>query len=143
DRYGARRVLFGGLALLSAGVLIAGMSRSYEALAFGIALGGLGNSVFHPADFAILNAAVSTRRMSYAFSVHGIVGYVGFAMAPVFGVWMADAYGWHAALIAGAGMVLAALLAVMAGAGYLRAAREAPVAAPLPLLQAARVLLSA
>ena len=116
DRYGARNVLFGGVAFVVAGVLVQGMSSSYATLAVGAALGGIGNSVFHPADFAILNARVSTPRLGYAFSAHGVVGYVGYAIAPVFSVGIGTAFGWQAALLAGAalGLALLALLAVNA-----------------------------
>jgi MFS family permease len=81
-------------------------------LALGAALGGIGNSVFHPADFAILNARVSSARLGYAFSAHGVVGYVGYAVAPVFSVAIGAALGWQAALLAGAvlGVGLLALL---------------------------------
>ena len=63
-----------------------GFSTSYAMLAIGAALAGLGNSVFHPADFAIINARVSPQRLGYAFSFHGVVGYLGYAVAPVFSV---------------------------------------------------------
>ena len=38
------------------------------------ALMGIGNGVFHPADFAILNASVTPRRLGHAYSTHGIGG---------------------------------------------------------------------
>lgn len=114
DRYGARTVLLGGVALLIAGAFLQGMAGSYAMLALGAALTGIGNSVFHPADFAILNARVSTPRLGYAFSAHGVLGYVGYAVAPVFSVAIGAAYGWQTALLTGAaiGFVLLALLLV-------------------------------
>ena len=104
DRYGARGVLLGGIAFMIAGVLVQAFAASYAMLALGAALGGIGNSVFHPADFAILNARVSTARLGYAFSAHGVVGYVGYAVAPVFSVSIGAAFGWHAALLTGAAL---------------------------------------
>jgi MFS transporter, FSR family, fosmidomycin resistance protein len=114
DRYGARAVLLGGVALLIAGAFLQGMAGSYAMLALGAALTGIGNSVFHPADFAILNARVSAPRLGYAFSAHGVLGYVGYAVAPVFSVAIGAAYGWQTALLTGAaiGFVLLALLSV-------------------------------
>jgi MFS transporter, FSR family, fosmidomycin resistance protein len=116
DRYGARSVLLMGVGLLAASAALMGLSNSYALLALGAALGGLGNSVFHPADFAILNARVSAPRLGYAFSAHGVVGYVGYAIAPVFSVAIGAAYGWRSALLAGAalGAVLLVLLALHA-----------------------------
>jgi MFS family permease len=112
DRYGARAVLLAGVGFFVAGVLVQGFASNYAMLAVGAALGGIGNSVFHPADFAILNARVSTARLGYAFSAHGVVGYVGYAVAPLFSVSIGAAFGWQAALLAGAafGMGLLALL---------------------------------
>jgi MFS family permease len=113
DRYGARNVLLAGVSFFVASALVMGFSNSYAMLALGAALGGVGNSVFHPADFAILNARVSSSRLGYAFSAHGVVGYVGYAVAPVFSVGIGAAFGWQAALLAGAalGVGLLALLA--------------------------------
>ena len=104
DRYGARAVLLGGIAFFIAGITVQGFASSYATLALGAALGGIGNSVFHPADFAILNARVSPSRLGYAFSAHGVVGYVGYAVAPLFSVSIGAAYGWQAALLSGAAM---------------------------------------
>ena len=50
----------------------------------GAALAGLGNSVFHPADFSILNARVGSERLGHAFSAHGVAGSLGYASAPIF-----------------------------------------------------------
>ena len=112
DRYGARAVLLGGIVFFIAGITVQGFASTYAMLALGAALGGIGNSVFHPADFAILNARVSPSRLGYAFSAHGVVGYVGYAVAPLFSVSIGAAYGWHAALLSGAtmGIGLIALL---------------------------------
>jgi MFS transporter, FSR family, fosmidomycin resistance protein len=112
DRYGARSVLLAGISFFVVSTLVMGFSTSYAMLAAGAALGGIGNSVFHPADFAILNARVSSARLGYAFSAHGVVGYVGYAVAPVFSVAIGAAFGWQSALLAGAllGVALLALL---------------------------------
>jgi len=119
DRYGARPVLLGGVAFFVIGSALMGLSGSYAALAVGAALTGIGNSVFHPADFAILNARVSQQRLGYAFSAHGVVGYLGYAVAPMFSVAIGAAYGWHAALLAGAGLGMVLLLLLLANSRYL------------------------
>jgi FSR family fosmidomycin resistance protein-like MFS transporter len=119
DRYGARSVLLAGVALFIAGILVQATATSYATLAVGAALGGLGNSVFHPADFAILNARVSAPRLGYAFSAHGVVGYVGYAIAPMFSVAIGAAYGWRAALLAGAVLGVALLVLLALHARYL------------------------
>jgi len=117
DRIGGRAVLLGGLALMVAGTLLMGLAPSVWSLALGAALAGIGNSVFHPADFAILNGSVAKERLGHAFSIHSVSGSVGFAVAPVFsaaiGAWM----GWHAALIAAAAVAGSVLLLLAANAG--------------------------
>jgi len=78
DRYGGRAVLLGGIALMCAGTLVSGLADGIAVLALGAALAGVGNSVFHPADFSILNARVTRERLGYAFSIHSVAGSIGF-----------------------------------------------------------------
>ena len=113
DRYGARRVLFLGLALATAGAALAGLAQSYAMLVAAALIGGLGNSVFHPCDFSILNARVRKERLGYAFSGHGIAGYLGYAAAPAYAIAVAAAAGWREALL-GAALVGAAVIVVLA-----------------------------
>jgi MFS family permease len=112
DRFGARRVLFAGLALAVAGALVAGLAQNYSMLIVAAVVGGLGNSVFHPVDFSILNARVTVQRLGYAFSWHGIAGYLGYAAAPAYGIAMATAFGWRGALH-GAAAIGAAVVMVL------------------------------
>lgn len=114
DRYGARPVLLGGFVLSVAGVLLAGFSRSYEMLLLSAVVGGLGNSVFHPADYAILNARVNVARLGYAFSWHGIAGFFGYAAAPGFSALMATALGWNGALLVAGALGIVFLCVVFA-----------------------------
>ena len=73
---------------------------------------GLGNAVFHPADYAILSASVNVDRMGRAFSIHTFGGYIGFASAPVTVVFLAGLFGWQWALMicGGAGLLVALLM---------------------------------
>ena len=132
DRLGARRVLIAGLALCSAGVFMAGMARSYEVLALAAFVAGVGNSVFHPADFAILNARVDARRLGYAFSFHGIGGTLGWALAPAFSYSMSALYGWHVALMVSAALGVVMIALVLASGGALDIARTRPQARTEP-----------
>jgi MFS family permease len=104
DRYGARRVLFCGLALSAAGALLAGLAHSYELLLLAALVGGMGNSVFHPCDFSILNARVDKTRLGYAFSWHGIAGFLGYAAAPTYAIGLVGAAGWRGALLGAAAL---------------------------------------
>ncbi|HET9735350.1 MAG TPA: MFS transporter [Burkholderiales bacterium] len=125
DRYGARRVLFTGLALVVAGALLAGLAQNFPMLVVAAVVGGLGNSVFHPVDFSILNARVDKARLGYAFSWHGIAGYLGYAAAPAYGIAMASAFGWRGALLGAAaiGAVVVVLLAMQGATLQVKPAR--------------------
>ena len=84
DRVGARPVLFAALGCFVAAGLAAAAATGYGSLMLAAALAGLGNAPFHPVDFTILNKRVSQPRLGHAFSVHGITGNLGWAVAPVF-----------------------------------------------------------
>jgi MFS transporter, FSR family, fosmidomycin resistance protein len=114
DRYGGRSVLIGGLALQVLGIVLIAVAPTYALLVLGAALAGLGNSVYHPADFAILNAKVAESRLGHAFATHGITGALGFAVAPLFSGTMAAAFGWRATVLVAAGVGVAVLLLLLA-----------------------------
>jgi FSR family fosmidomycin resistance protein-like MFS transporter len=104
DRVGSLKVLCGGMALLALSGLVLAAAPNYALLFAGAAVAGLGNSVFHPADFTLLNRRVSTPRLGHAFSVHGLSGSLGWAAAPVFVLFIAEISGWRAAAV-GASLV--------------------------------------
>lgn len=138
DRFGAPRVLFGGLALLAVAALGLGASPNYAVMLVFMALAGLGNCVFHPVDFSILNARISAPRLGHAYAAHGISGNLGWALAPVFVVGIAQGTGsWRLALFAVAGLIAAVLVGVWVFREWLvvqaappaRAARDEPATA--------------
>ncbi|HET9670192.1 MAG TPA: MFS transporter [Casimicrobiaceae bacterium] len=100
DRAGARPVLLGGMTLLVFGTLAASLAPNPWWLFPCAALMGAGNGVFHPSDFAVLNANVTPRRLGHAYSLHGIGGNVGYAVAPVVSFGIGLAAGWRVALLA-------------------------------------------
>ncbi len=111
DRHGARRVLMAGVGLLAASGLALSVADNYPMLLLAVALAGIGNSVFHPADFSLLNRKVSPTRLGHAFSVHGLAGNLGWALgATISGMALAWA-GWRSAGFAAA---LVALVSVAA-----------------------------
>jgi MFS family permease len=97
DRVGARPVLFFGIGTLATSGLLLGASQSYPMLLMTAAVAGLGNSIFHPADFTLLNHRVAQPRLGHAFSVHGLSGNLGWAAAPVFMAGIAAYSDWHVA----------------------------------------------
>jgi FSR family fosmidomycin resistance protein-like MFS transporter len=133
DRFGARPVLLGGIALLAASTLLAGLVPGVYWLFPLVALMGIGNGVFHPADFAVLNANVDPHRLGHAYSMHGIGGSLGYAAAPIVSFGIGSAFGWRIALltVGAAGLVALATLARQKGAFSSRV--HAPVAPRRPL----------
>ena len=111
DRFGARRILVAGLLLEAAAFALIGLVPVYSALVALMAVAGLANSVFHPANYSLLNASVDPRRMGRAFSIHTAAGMLGNAMAPVTMVLLMSLTDWRNALvICAAGGVLVGLL---------------------------------
>src|SRR6202171_1844151 len=82
DRVGARKILIMGLALGGCALMMLGLHLSYPWLIGCAALLGLANSVYHPADYAILSAHMDEARMGRAFSIHTFAGFLGGAVAP-------------------------------------------------------------
>jgi len=109
DRAGARPVLLSGLALLACGTLLASLAPGVGWMFPIVAAMGVGNGVFHPADFAILNANVAPKRLGYAYSTHGIGGNLGYAISPIVSFGIASLYGWRVALAVMGAMGLVAL----------------------------------
>jgi MFS family permease len=109
DRFGPRPILFGGLALLAVAAFGFALSPSYSVLALFAMVAGVGNGVFHPVDYTLLNRKVSAPRLGHAYSVHGITGSLGWAFAPALLVPLAIAFSWRVAL-AGAGVVVLVVL---------------------------------
>jgi MFS family permease len=150
DRWGAARVLLAGMALFAGSIAAVGFTHSYGALLGVAILAGLGNSVFHPADYSILNASLNARRLGRAYSAHGICGNLGWTVAPAVVVGLTGLYGWRSALmIVGVlGLAAVALLAtqshLLADGGGRGAARAMGgrfrLAADLRLLTAAPIL---
>jgi MFS family permease len=109
DRFGPRPILFAGLALLGVAAFGYSVSTSYWMLAGFAVLGGMGNGVFHPADYTLLNRKVSAHRLGHAYSVHGITGSLGWALAPALVVGLTFAFSWRVALTAAGALVFAVL----------------------------------
>lgn len=117
DRTGARWILVLGLLLNAVAMIGIGYSQSYWPVVAWMLVAGTGNSVFHPADYAILSSSVNERRMGRAFSIHAFSGTSGFMTAPLLMIFLAELADWRTALlIVGiAGVALAGLMAALGG----------------------------
>lgn len=112
DRFGPRPVLFAGLSLLGIAALGYSVSTSYWMMAGFAVIAGVGNGVFHPVDYTLINRKVSPSRLGHAYSVHGITGSLGWALAPALVVTLTFAASWRVALAA-AGVLVFAVMGVL------------------------------
>ncbi|MEX2453570.1 MAG: MFS transporter [Rhodospirillaceae bacterium] len=108
DRFGARRVLIGGLFLTAGAFGFAGLAENYWQLVLLFLVCGAGNSVFHPADYVILTASVDNSRHGRAYSMHSFGGSLGTAAGPATMALLLTVTDWRSALMI-AGLVGAAL----------------------------------
>ena len=113
DRFGAFRVLAAGICCFILAGIALHFANGLPGLLIAAGLAGLGNSVFHPADFTVLNRHVSQSRLGHAFSVHGLSGNLGWAAAPVFMTGIAAVSGWRDAALAASLLALAALAVLL------------------------------
>ena len=102
DRFGARPLMYAAIALFMLVCLLAASATSYSSLLAVAALSGLANATFHPVDYTILNQRVSGGRLGHAYSMHGLAGNLGWALAPVFLVTVSMLMDWRIAYLAAA-----------------------------------------
>ena len=116
DRFGARKILIGGLFITGGAFGLAGFSDSYLSLLVLVFLSGAGNSVFHPADYVILTASVDGSRHGKAYSMHSFGGQLGMAAAPAGMAFLLSVTDWRTAvMIAGIAGVALSFVFVFSG----------------------------
>jgi len=130
DRIGARPTLVGGLVLCAAGIAGIGMVDGFWTMVILSTLAGVGNSVFHPADYAILAGTVEDRHLGKTFGFHLLAGNVGFAAAPLVMVSFAALWDWRGALIAVGAVGFTLAVAMLLFGGNLRSGVRLPRQAP-------------
>src|SRR5579864_2479737 len=147
DHIGARKILLMGLCLGGAALIALGLHLNYSSLIVSAAVLGLANSVYHPANYAILSAHMNEARMGRAFSIHTFAGFLGGAVAPaVMAGLVAWVGGFGALIVAGAIGIFVALLLLIAGipdAGAKHAPGSQPKVSTRSLLTPALIVLTA
>jgi MFS transporter, FSR family, fosmidomycin resistance protein len=133
DRIGARVVLIAGLAIASIAYAIAGIANSFWVFVAMYGVAGLGNTVFHPADYSLLSHHAPKERLGQVFSFHSFAGILGSAIAPATLLYMQSFFGWRGAYV-GASVfgfiVLVALIAQPEPKTETTHAARAPINAP-------------
>src|SRR5258708_4301836 len=113
DRINARFALIAGLLFGAIGFAIAAMIDSYWVLIAAFGLVGLGNTVYHPSDYALLSRHVAPARMSQAYAVHTFAGMLGSSAAPGAVLLMHSMYGWRGAFLGAATLGFLAALGLL------------------------------
>ena len=123
DRLGARIPLIGGLLFGACAFALVGLIDSFWVMVAMFAVAGIGNAVYHPADYALLSHAVPAERVGQAYSIHTFAGMLGSAVAPPSLLIMQGLWGWRGAFIGAAvlGFAVAALLLAIHDNGGARA----------------------
>lgn len=114
DKLGPKVCLYGGVSLLMIAGFLFSVAQSYWWFYPVAACAGLGNSVFHPTDYSIMNRCITQDRLPFAFSIHTVVGNIGWALAPIFMVGVATFTGsWRLAAATAGIMALLVLLSLV------------------------------
>ena len=114
DRWNARYMLIAGLMVGAGAFAIAGLVNSFWVFIAMFAVAGLGNTVYHPADYALLGRHVSVERTGRVFSYHTFSGMLGNAAAPATLVYLYAVIGWRGAFLCAAALgVVAAIVVFM------------------------------
>ncbi|SDQ27620.1 MFS transporter [Natronobacterium texcoconense] len=126
DRIGAKRILAAGLVVTSLGVSLSGLATSYWTLLALAFVSGIGQSVFHPADYALLESVTDSTNQGSAFGLHTFGGFAGFAAAPIVTGTIGVRVGWQAALlvVGSLGFVYAAIVLLTTESVYRRQIRD-------------------
>lgn len=128
ERLGARPVLAAGLLINGLAIALVAFAGSFRELAALALIAGVGNSVFHPADYSLLSRSVDGKRLGMAFGIHTFGGSAGFAVAPAVMVGLAALGDWRGAMLA-VGLTGVGLAAAVQLSGRLFGAGGQPVKA--------------
>jgi sugar phosphate permease len=113
DRMSARVLLIWGLLMGAAAVAVAGLVNSFWVFVAMFAVLGLANTVYHPADYALLSHHVRAERTGRAFSFHTFSGMIGNALAPPTLLLLQSMVGWRGAMLGAAALGLVAAIVLM------------------------------
>jgi MFS family permease len=115
DRISARLMLIVGLLGGALAFTVAAVVDSFWVFVAMFAAAGLANTVYHPADYALLSRHVPAERAGRAFSLHTFAGMFGNAAAPPTLLLMQSVVGWRGAFLGAAalGLLAAAVVALV------------------------------
>src|SRR5499425_408540 len=104
DRVSARIVIICGLLLGASAFAVAGLVHSFWVFVAMFAVAGIANTVYHPADYALLSQHVPAERAGRVFSFHTFSGMIGNASAPPMLLFLQSMVGWRGAFLGAAAL---------------------------------------
>lgn len=113
DWLGARIILIIGLLIGAVAFTVVGLVDSFWVMVVMFGLAGVGNTVYHPADYALLSQHVPSERIGQAFSVHTFAGMMGSTAAPAGLLMLQSIWGWRGAFVASGVLGLAVALVLI------------------------------
>jgi MFS family permease len=129
DKYGSRRFLVGGALLMSLSIAAMSLATAFWQIQLLAVLSGIGNSVIHPADYAILSGSIDKDRMGRSFAVHTFSGNIGFALGAPITAFLMLAVGWRSTLAIEGLVGIPVVLGILLQTGILKdQARSVPKA---------------
>jgi MFS family permease len=99
DRFGGRVLLAAGLGLHGAAFAGIFFTHSYWSMIVLYAIAGVGQAVFHPADYEILAKRIDKQHLGRAVSFHTFMGNIGWAVAPPVVLALSALAGWRFAFL--------------------------------------------
>lgn len=142
DRYGARAFLVGGTLLMTLSISAIGFATSFwQVLLFSL-LSGVGNSVIHPTDYAILSASIDRSQMGRSFALHTFSGNLGAVFAPPAVAALSVILGWRSTLVVLGLLGIPLVLAIFWQSAFLREQRSHHLAHKPAVLSGGSLLFS-
>jgi MFS transporter, FSR family, fosmidomycin resistance protein len=113
DRVSARMVIICGLLLGAGAFAIAGLVHSFWVFVAMFAVAGIANTVYHPANYALLSQHIPPARAGRVFSFHTFSGMLGNAVAPPTLLFMQEWVGWRGAFVGASALGLLAAIVLI------------------------------
>jgi EmrB/QacA subfamily drug resistance transporter len=113
DRFGRRRALFAGLAVLAVGSTGAAASGSAGLLIASRAIMGLGGAFIMPATLSILTTVFPPRERAKAIAIWASTAALGVPLGPILGGWLLEHFAWGSVFLVNLPVVAVAAVAAV------------------------------
>ncbi len=120
DRFGARPFLVCGTLLMSLSIAAMSQATAFWQIPLLAVFSGMGNSVVHPADYAILSGSVDKDKMGRSFALHTFSGNLGGSLAPPIIAMLTISIGWRHALLLVGLLGVPVVLSILLQSGILK-----------------------